>query len=77
MRNEEFHGKEGAPKQQEMKAKEAISVWDLHDLREQARPGNSFLFYPDVKEEIEHAAAAKLEGFITIKTRPIHNSVSR
>ena len=42
-----------------------------------ARSSDSFLFYHNVKEEIKHATAAKLEGFITMKTRSIHNSVSK
>ena len=77
IRNEEVHGKEEATKQQKRKAKAAISVWALHDLQEQARPSDSFLFYSDVEKEIEHATAAKLKGFIVMKTRPIHNSVSK
>ena len=43
---------------------------------EQARLSDSFLFYPNVEEEIKHTRAAKLEGFIAMKTRPIHHSVS-
>ena len=76
MKNEEVHGKEEATKQQKRKAKVAISVWSLHDLQELACPSDSFLFYPNVGEEIEHATVAKLEGFIVMETRPIHNSVS-
>ena len=49
----------------------------LHDLQEIVRPSDSFLFYQDVEEEIEHALTAKLEGFIAIKSRPIHYSVSK
>ena len=30
-----------------------------------------------MEEEIQHATIAKLEGFITIKTRPINNSASK
>ena len=48
MRNEEVHGKEEATKQQKRKTKAAISVRALHDLREIARPSDSFLFYPDI-----------------------------
>ena len=77
MRNGKVHGKEEATKQQKRKAKVTISVWALHDLQEIARPSDSFLFYQDVKEEIEHTLEAKLEGFIVVKTRPIHNSVSK
>ena len=49
----------------------------VHDLQEIARPSDLFLFYQDVEQEIKHATAAKLERFITMKTRPIHNSVSK
>ena len=77
IRNEKVHGKDEATKQQKRKAKAVISVRALHNLEEQVRPSNSFLFYPDVEEEIEHATTVKLEGFIAIKTRPIHNSVSK
>ena len=49
----------------------------LHDLQEIARPSDSFLFYQDVEEEIKHALAAKPEGFIVMKSRPIHNSVGK
>ena len=49
----------------------------LHKLEEQARPSDSILFYQDVEETIEHVSAATLEGFIAMKTRPIHNSVRK
>ena len=77
--NEEDHNKDKATKQQKRKAKTAISVWALHDLQKQACPSDIFLFYSDLEEEIEqHATAAKLEGFIAMKTRPINNnSVSK
>ena len=74
-RNEEVHGKEEATKQQKRKDKAVITVRALHKLEKQARPSDSILFYSDVEEEIEHATAAKLEEFIAMKTRPIHNSV--
>eukprot|EP00751_Fragilariopsis_kerguelensis_P005670 CAMPEP_0170792288 /NCGR_PEP_ID=MMETSP0733-20121128/21784_1 /TAXON_ID=186038 /ORGANISM="Fragilariopsis kerguelensis, Strain L26-C5" /LENGTH=98 /DNA_ID=CAMNT_0011140647 /DNA_START=391 /DNA_END=684 /DNA_ORIENTATION=+ len=77
MRNEEVHGKEEATKQQKRKDKAAITVRALHKLEEQACPSDSILFYSDVEEEIEHATAAKLEGFVAMKTRPIHNSVRK
>ena len=77
IRNEEVHDKYKTTKQQKRKAKAAISVRSLHDLQEQPRPIDLFLFYLDVEEEIEHAMAAKLEKFIVMKTRPIHNSVSK
>ena len=72
IRNEEDHGKNKATKR---KVKTAISVWALHDLQEQERPSNSFLFYPDVEGEIKHATVAKLEEFIAMATRPIYTSV--
>ena len=50
IRNEEVHDKEEAAKQQKRKAKAAISVWTLHELQDQARPSNAFLFYQDVEE---------------------------
>ena len=76
MRNEEVHRKKVA-KQQKRKAKAAISVLALHNLQEIARPSDSFLVDQYIEEEIKHTMAAKLEGFIVIKTRPIHNSVSK
>ena len=75
IRNKEVHGKDEATKQLKKKANAAISVRALYNLQEQARPSNSFLFYPDVEEEIKHAIAAKLERFIAMKIRPIHNNV--
>ena len=67
-----------ATTQQKRKAKTTISVPAWHDLQEQACPSDIFLFYPDVEKEIEHATAAKLEGFIATKIRPIHhNNVSK
>ena len=77
MRNEDVHGKEEVIKQQKRKTKAAISVRALHKLEEIARPSDSMLFYQDVEKEIEQETAAKLEGFITMKTRPIHNSVKK
>ena len=35
------------------------------------------LFYQDVEKEIEQETTAKLEGFVAMKTRPIHNSVKK
>ena len=56
IRNEEVHGKEEeATKQQKRKAKAAISVRALHKLQDQVCPSDSFLFYPDMEEEIKHA----------------------
>ena len=75
IKNEEVHDKEEATKQQKRKAKVAISVWALYDLQKQERPSDSFLFYLDVEEIIEHETVAKLEGFIVTKIRPIHRSV--
>ena len=74
LRNEDVHGKEEATKKQKRKAKAAISVRALHDLQDIARKSDAFLFYQNVEEAIEQATAVKLEGFIAIKTRPIHNS---
>ena len=74
MRKEEVYGKEEVTKQQKRKEKAAISVGDLHKLQEIARPSDSILFYQDVEKEIEQRTAAKLEGFVAMKTRLIHNS---
>ena len=51
----------------------------LHDLQDIARTSDTLLFYQNVEAEIEQATAAKLEveGLITMKTRLIHNSVSK
>ena len=35
------------------------------------------LFYQNVENEIEKRIAATLEGFVAMKTRPIHNSVKK
>ena len=69
--------KEEARKQQKRKAKTAVSVRVLHKLEEIARPSDSILFYQDVEKAIEQGTAMKLEGFIAIKMRPIHNSVEK
>ena len=68
--------KEEATEQKKKKSKAAISVRALHDLQDIASLSDPFLFYPDVEEKIKQATAAKLEEFIVMKTRPIHNSVS-
>ena len=72
---EEVYGKEEVTKQQKKKEKAAISVRDLHKLQEIARPSDSILFYQDVEKEIEKRKTATLEGFVAIKSRPVHNSV--
>ena len=77
LRNKEVNGKEETTKHKKRKDKAAISVRALHDLEEIARPSISFLFYQDVEQEIEQASGVKLEGFIAIKTSPIHNSVKK
>ena len=77
MRKEEVYGKEEVIEQQKRKEKVAISVRDLHKLQEIARPNDSVLFYQNVEKEIEKETAATLEGFVAIKTRPIHNSVKK
>ena len=71
------YGKEEVTKQQKRKEKAAISVRELHNLQEIARPSDAKLFYADVKKGIETATAATLEGFVAMKTRPIHNSVKQ
>ena len=77
LKNEDVHGKEEATKQQKRKTKAVISVRALHKLEEISRPSDSILFYQDVEKEIEQGTAMKLEGFITMKTRPIHSSVKK
>ena len=77
IRNKEVHGKEEVMKQQKKKANVANSVQALYKLQGQDRPSNTFLAYQDVKEEIKHTTAAKLEGFIAVETRPITNSVRK
>ena len=79
IRNEEVHGKnQAATKQQKRKAKVAISVPALYHM---ICRRNHFLvinsIYPDLENEIEYATAAKLDRFIAMKTRPIHNSISK
>ena len=76
IRNGKDYGKNKVKKQQKRKAKVAISVWALYNLQGQDHPSDSFLFYSDV-EEIKHTAAAKVEGFIAMKTRTIQNNVSK
>ena len=75
MRNEDVHGKEEVTKQQKRKTKEVISVSVSHKLKEIARRSDSMLFYQDVEKEKEQETAAKLERYITMKTRPIYHSV--
>ena len=76
-RKEEVCSKEEVTKQQERKAKAAISMRSLHKLEEIARSSDSMLFYQDVEKEIEQGTAGKLEGFVAMKTRQIHNSVKK
>ena len=76
LRNEEVNGKEEVTMQLKREAKEAITAQALHDLEEIAHHSDSFLFYQDViKKENKNATAAKLEGFIAMKTRPLRNSM--
>ena len=77
MRKEEVYGKEEVTKQQKGKEEGAISVRELQNLQEIARPSDVKLFYADVEKEIETATAATLEGFVAMKTKPIHNSVKQ
>jgi len=78
MRNEEVYGKEEGINQQKRKEKAAISIIrELHNLQEIARPSDAKLFYADVEKEIETGTAATLEGFVAMKTRPIHNNVKQ
>ena len=77
LRKEELYGKEEVIKQQKRKEKAASTVRDLHKLQEVARPSDVTLFYQDVEKEIEEGTAAKLEGFVAMKTRPIHNSAEK
>ena len=51
MRKEEIYGKEKVTKQQKRKEKAAVSVRELHNLQEIARPSNAKLFYEDVEKE--------------------------
>ena len=79
MRNEEVYGKEMVTKQEKRKEKAAISVRELvlHNLQQMACPSDAKLFYADVEKEIETGTAATLEGFVAMKTRPIHNNVKQ
>ena len=66
MRNEDVHGKEEVTQQQKMRANTAINVRALHKLEEIARPSDS-----------GHETAVKIEGIVTMKTRPVQNSVKK
>ena len=77
LRNKEVHGKKEATHQKKRNDKTAINVRALHDLEEIARSSYSFLFYQDVKQEIEQTSLVKLEEFIAIKTRPTHNNENK
>ena len=61
--------------QQYNKEKAGITVQALHKLEEQARPSDSNLFYQDVEATIKLVTTATPEGFISMKTRAINNSV--
>ena len=76
LRNDKVHGKEVATMEQKRKERAVITVRELHNLEEQARPSDSNLFYQDVDETIEKVKASTLEVFIAMKTRAINNSVS-
>ena len=75
--NEEVHGKEEVVNQQKRKHKVTISVQALHQLQDQTLPSNAFLFYQDTETNIKNATAAKLKGFIIMKTKSITNSMSK
>ena len=77
MRKEEVYGKGEGTKQQIRKEKAATRVQALHKLQETARPSDAKLFYADMEKEIEKATTATLEGFVAMKTKPIHNSVKQ
>ena len=77
MRKEKVYGKEEGTKQQIRKEKAATRVRALHKLQETARPSDAKLFYADMEKEIEKETAATLEGFVAMKTKPIHNSVKQ
>ena len=77
MRNEEVHGKEAAAIEQKRKERAAITVRELHNLEEQARPSDSKLFYQDVEATIERVPAATLEAYIAMSTKAINNSVRK
>ena len=77
IRKEEVYGKEEGTKQQIRKEKAATRVRELHKLQEIACPSDAKLFFVDVEKEIEKATAATLEGFVAMKTKPIHNSVKQ
>ena len=77
MRKEEVYGKEEGIKQQIRKEKAATRVRALHKLQEIARPSDAKLFYADMEKQIETSTAATLEGFVVMKTKPIHNSVKQ
>ena len=50
----------------------------LHKLKEiLSCPSDSMLFFWDVERKIEQGTAAKLEGFIVMKTISIHTSVKK
>ena len=59
------------------KRKTATRVRELHKLQEIARPSDAKLFYADVDKHIETSTAATLEGFVAMKTKPIHNNVKQ
>ena len=76
-KQKEVYGKGEFTKQQKRKGKVASSARELHNLQEISRPSDAKLFYADVEKKIETATAATLEGFVAMKTKPIHKRVKQ
>ena len=77
MRNEEQRGTRQKRNNKTTKEKRQGSNHHLGSTQTRG-PGTTQQFksiYQDIEESIELATAATLKGFITMKTRPINNSV--
>ena len=75
IRNQEIHGETKERNETLRKKRLTIETKRLNSLRDDARPGDQFLFHEDVDEFIEKSTAKRIGSWVRSHRIAIKNSV--
>ena len=75
IRNEEVHGKTKERNETLQKKKLTIETKRLNSMKDEARPGNQFLFHDNVNKFIKKSSAKRIGSWVCSHCNAIKNSV--
>ena len=75
-RNQDVHGKTEVQQQSRQLQKLRIEIRKLHNLRDQTRPSDDFIFHDDLDGFLENTTATKAANYISSTKRIILHSIA-